>query len=101
MRIALASSEGSSLISKDDALLSSAIRKLGGEAEVAIWSDPSIDWSKFDAVAVRTTWDYHQHLVGFLNWLNRIESATKIFNAPKLIHWNAHKSYLLELAKEG
>ena len=28
------------------------------DAEAVVWNDPSADWPAFDAVVLRSTWDY-------------------------------------------
>ena len=40
----------------DDAPLVAALP----EARWAVWDDPSVDWSAFDLVVLRSTWDYQE-----------------------------------------
>lgn len=101
VRLALATSPGSDLISKDDAILASSLRGRGMWAECLDWSDFSIEWSGFDLVAIRTTWDYHLRLPEFLAWAERVSEQTKLCNDLSLLEWNAHKSYMVDLAKAG
>ncbi|HSE04214.1 MAG TPA: hypothetical protein VLK35_08710, partial [Methylomirabilota bacterium] len=56
----------------------------------------------FDAVVLRSNWDYHFDPDGFLAWLDRLERArARIWNPPALVRWNLTKRYLLDLARAG
>lgn len=66
-----------------------------------IWDSDS-DWRKFDAVLIRTTWDYWDKTPAFMDWLARLEKlGISVFNHPDTIRWNADKRYLLELEARG
>ena len=65
------------------------------------WDDPTVDWSAFGAVVIRSTWDYHAHLEQFSDWARRVAEVTALWNPPQLIEWNVDKRYLLELAASG
>lgn len=85
-----------------DRALAAALAETGCAARAAIWSDPKIAWTTFDAVIVRSCWDYHLRVEGFLGWIARLErEKIKILNSPELIRWNADKIYLTELAAKG
>jgi glutathione synthase/RimK-type ligase-like ATP-grasp enzyme len=71
------------------------------EARIVTWDDPTVDWSAFGAVVIRSTWDYHAHLEQFLDWAGRVAAMTSLWNPPQLIEWNVDKRYLLELAASG
>ncbi|MGK0274685.1 MAG: glutathione synthase/RimK-type ligase-like ATP-grasp enzyme [Ilumatobacter sp.] len=66
--------------------------------EVADWDDASVDWARFDAVVLRSTWDYVDRFDEFIAWLDRIESLTRVVNGRRAIDWNIDKHYLAELA---
>lgn len=99
--IALATAVGADEISKDDVLLAEALAYQGLEAETRPWSDPTADWSRYQAVIVRTTWDYHLHLAKFLDWTTEVAAVTSVWNPPSLMAWNARKAYLEELSAKG
>lgn len=66
------------------------------------WRAPGMDWSKFDAVMIGTTWDYWDHPVEFLKTLDRIEaSGALLFNPTRLVRWNSRKTYLRDLEDKG
>jgi len=60
-----------------------------------------VDWSAFDAALIRSTWDYHDVVDDFLAWVRRAAQATRLHNPVRLIEWNAHKRYLVDLEAAG
>ena len=74
----------------------------GWTVEVIPWSQPDVDWTRFDAVIVRSTWDYQTSTDRFFGVLESIVSAgVPLFNDLDLMRWNADKRYLAELAERG
>jgi hypothetical protein len=69
--------------------------------EPAVWNRPDIDWGGYDAVVIRSTWDYHHHREEFLEWLAHVASMTRLYNDLGTVRWNVHKQYLVELAEAG
>jgi glutathione synthase/RimK-type ligase-like ATP-grasp enzyme len=98
-RLTLATSAVIPGIHPDDVYLVTSLKRLGIEATACVWNDPSVDWSRFDAVLMRTTWDYFKHYQAFKLWLDRLPIPT-INNLP-LLRWNSEKRYLLELEQHG
>jgi hypothetical protein len=96
MRLALATSEDLPELDPDDARLREA---LGGDAEPAVWSDPGVDWSAYDAVLIRSVWDYFLRHEEFLAWVDRV--PVPMWNPAGTIRWNSEKSYLRELEAAG
>lgn len=71
-------------------------------AKAVIWDDESVDWTQFDYLIFRNTWDYYQKETAFHSWLNKIELlGIKTFNPISVIQKNKHKFYLKELENEG
>ncbi|UPQ79572.1 hypothetical protein M0M57_01740 [Flavobacterium azooxidireducens] len=71
-------------------------------AKAVIWDDESVDWTEFDYLIFRNTWDYYQKEITFNLWLDKIESlGIKTLNPISIIKKNKHKFYLKELEKEG
>ncbi|HXH73654.1 MAG TPA: hypothetical protein VNJ08_01720 [Bacteriovoracaceae bacterium] len=84
----------------DDDLL---VKELCGNFEITSrsWTHDE-NWSNYDAVIVRTTWDYMQRPMEFLDTLTKIQlSGVKLFNPFSVISWNIHKFYLQELEAGG
>jgi glutathione synthase/RimK-type ligase-like ATP-grasp enzyme len=101
-RIALATYESAPRLAPDDQPLVPALACLGIHAEPVVWSDRSTDWRAFDAVVIRSCWDYHLRITEFFDWLARLESKNvRTWNPPSLVKWNADKRYLLDLARRG
>jgi hypothetical protein len=78
-----------------------ALEREGVAAEVCNWDDESVDWSRFDAAVIRSTWDYTERFQEFLGWIERCSSATRLVNSAELVRWNADKRYLDDLDRSG
>ncbi|CAL2060065.1 MULTISPECIES: ATP-grasp domain-containing protein [Streptomyces] len=102
-RIALATYDPGTAPSKDADLpvLVRALNDAGAQADAPYWDDPGIDWSAYDLVVVRSTWDYSWRAAEFTAWLERVARATRIANPAEVIRWNLDKRYLGELAAAG
>ena len=68
---------------------------------VVDWDDESVDWSVFDCVVIRSTWDYYSRLDEFQKWLMCVSQQTTVHNSADVVQWNIDKRYLLELEEEG
>ena len=89
-------------LAPDDRLLREALAERGIVARPAVWDDAEVAWSSFDAVVVRSCWDYHLRLREFLTWIDRLEQGgTSLWNPASLLRWNADKSYLRAVADRG
>jgi glutathione synthase/RimK-type ligase-like ATP-grasp enzyme len=83
----------------DDRPFHEALKARRISAAQAVWDDPSVDWSTFDAVLIRTTWDYQEKRDAFVAWAERL--TVPVHNSAKIIRWNTHKSYLRDLEASG
>jgi glutathione synthase/RimK-type ligase-like ATP-grasp enzyme len=89
-------------ISASDRLVVEALAPLGVPVEGRAWNEPGTDFTGFDAVVLRSNWDYHFEPEAFLAWLEGIERAgVRLFNPPALVRWNVSKRYLLALEAAG
>jgi hypothetical protein len=87
---------------KDDALALGPLGDLGIRVRPAVWSDPAVDWARFEAVVLRGSWDYHERLPEFEAWLERLEDlGARVWNPLPVIRWNLRKTYLEDLAAAG
>jgi glutathione synthase/RimK-type ligase-like ATP-grasp enzyme len=84
---------------RDDEWLAEALEAMGAEAERIPWDDPVADWSAFDLVVIRSTWDYTERRDEFVAWADSIGS--RLHNSPELVRWNSDKHYLGDLASAG
>ena len=82
----------------DDVPLLVALREAGVEARAAVWDDPAVDWSGFELVVVRSTWDYVARLEPFLAWA---VGVPHLANPAAVLAWNTDKRYLRRLGEVG
>lgn len=86
----------------DDELAYEPLDALGWSVETIPWGKPFAKWSDYDAVVIRSTWDYINEPEAFLSVLAAIEeSGAQLFNSLDLIRWNLRKTYLCDLAERG
>ena len=93
--IAFATGSPYRTIDVDLPLLEAAASRRGVDAEVVVWDDPGVDWSAYDAVVVRSCWDYTDRRDAFLAWAERVP---RLLNSAAVLAWNTDKVYLRELA---
>jgi hypothetical protein len=99
VRVALATSRAWPQLDPDSVPLLDALKRRRVEAEPVVWSDAAIDWSAFDAVVIRSTWDYVSRFEEFLGWVASVR--VPLVNPAPIVAWNAHKSYLRDLQERG
>lgn len=85
----------------DDRHLHAALDGLGLPFERPVWDDPAVDWARYDAVLLRTPWDYQDKLPAFMAWVRRVTDVTRLFNPAPVVAWNVHKHYLRDLERHG
>jgi glutathione synthase/RimK-type ligase-like ATP-grasp enzyme len=101
-RLAIASSRQFPGIHEDDTHLAASLEQLGVACTVCIWNDPQVDWAAFDAVLIRTIWDYFEHYAAFLAWLDVLERLHVVtINETRTLRWNSDKRYLLDFELQG
>lgn len=98
MRIALATQADLQDWEVDDAPLHDALSQLA-EVDQPVWNDPDADWSRYDAVLIRTTWDYNAHREAFVAWARSLR--VPLFNPADVLAWNVDKTYLRDLEQAG
>ncbi|MBK5259806.1 MAG: hypothetical protein JJE51_09450 [Thermoanaerobaculia bacterium] len=102
MRFAFATSAVWPRLTVGDALCALAVEQRGHVVEPAVWDDEQVEWSSFDAVVIRSCWDYHRKHRAFLAWLRNLEAAgLRVLNDVGSISWNSDKRYLVELRERG
>jgi len=81
-----------------DDLLIEPFNLLGWECIFVPWESKSVDWDDFDAVIIRSTWDYILLENLFFKTLVKIsKSKAKLYNPLSVIKWNINKNYLKDL----
>ncbi|MFL5536500.1 MAG: RimK family alpha-L-glutamate ligase [Gemmatimonadales bacterium] len=101
MYIAFATHAGLHGLTPSDRLAANELERRGSAVIPVPWSATS-DWTRFDAVVIRATWDYHQRPTEFLGWLQSLEEqGIPLWNPARLAVWNMHKGYLRDLERAG
>ena len=98
MRIALATCSVMPDQFTDDQKVIAELETLGVEITYEPW-DTDIDWAGFDAVGVRSPWDYSYRRDEFVAWAN--SAGTELHNSADLLAWNSDKAYVADLHEAG
>ena len=80
LRLALASCSDLPDWEVDDRPLHDALRARGHTVETPSWN-ADIDWSVYDGVLIRTTWDYTRHRDAFVDWCASL--GDRVCNPPE------------------
>lgn len=99
MRVAIATFVGVPPEFADDERLAGALTALGVEVARVRWDDPTAAWDGFDAVVIRSTWDYSSRRDEFVAWAESV--GRRLHNPPDMVRWNSDKHYLADLAAAG
>ena len=101
-RVAFATYQVDPGLTPSDRVAALALEKRQVAVQPIPWDDPEMDWKSFDAVVVRSTWDYHLRPDEFIRWINRLEaSGVVLCNSAPMIRWNLKKTYLRDLEGQG
>lgn len=97
-RIALATCADLPDLDEDGPELLQALADEGLSVDVQVWDDAEVDWSSYDLVVIRTTWDYWSRHDEFLAWTRRVP---RLVNSADVVGWNTDKTYLRRLSEAG
>jgi glutathione synthase/RimK-type ligase-like ATP-grasp enzyme len=101
-RVAFLTSSRLPELAADDLLAGAALRAVGIDVEPAVWDSPAVRWERYDAVVVRSCWDYYLRPDDFLRFLACLEAlGVPLWNPAGLLRWNLDKRYLRDLAAQG
>ncbi|MCU1278350.1 MAG: hypothetical protein JWM53_1896 [bacterium] len=101
-RFALVTCHAFPTLYADEQELPARFAAAGVDARPVSWSDPAVDWTSFDRVLLRSTWDYFQRIDEFRAWLDRLDrDRVPLCNPSSLVRWNFDKRYLAELGSRG
>lgn len=101
MTITLATSAALPGLAPDDRHLLRALRGLGLAAEPAVWEDPHYPWADASVCVIRSAWDYAYRRREFLDWADRVAGLVPLYNPARVVAWNTHKQYLVDLVTRG
>lgn len=100
--LAIVTGKEAPALSDDGKQLAAALATRGVQSEPVMWNDPSVEWRSYDAVLLRSCWDYPADQSRFRAMLDELERAgVPVCNPIHVLQWNHHKSYLVELADSG
>jgi len=85
-------------LAADEVAVREPLAALGISLEAVAWDDPGIDWSAFDLVVLRSTWDYIRRRDEFVAWARAVP---RLANPADVVAWNTDKRYLRDLAAVG
>ena len=84
-----------------DDLLIPHFAKAGWKVTSVPWREET-NYDAFDAVIVRSPWDYQQSPAAFLACLRRIAASRAYLDNPlSLMEWNLQKTYLKDMSAKG
>jgi glutathione synthase/RimK-type ligase-like ATP-grasp enzyme len=82
-------------LTADDRLAADALTDLGVRTDAVCWDDERIAWRRYDAIVLRSTWDYFRRIAEFRAWIDRLEAmGAPLWNRPSTLRWNTDKRYL-------
>lgn len=91
-KIAIVSSDKWINIVKEDILLKIELNNKHIDVDIISWQDKSIDYSKYDALIIRSIWGYQDYIEEFINWLNMLKNNNiKVFNNVDILLSNLNK----------
>ena len=100
-KVALLSTDNLENFFTYDKLLIEPMKNIGWIAEEISWRNEKVNWNDYDAVIVRSTWDYQNDFKKFLNVLEKIDKVSHLENDFELMKWNMNKNYLYDLESKG
>lgn len=85
----------------DDEHAIAPLKALGWSVSTLSWRQTRIQWSEFDAVIIRSTWDYWDDVDAFIGVLESIDRESRLANPLQIVRWNYQKTYMRDLAARG
>ncbi len=102
MKIAFVTYKNEPGLTKDDKVLAHYLSQKDMVISPAVWDDANVNWQQFDAVVLRSTWDYFEKPDAFNKWLDKLASLNcNVLNPVSVIRWNQNKKYFIDFSKKG
>ena len=77
---------------KEDELLKFELNKLLVDVDIISWQDKTVDYSKYDAVVIRSLWGYQDYIEEFMEYLDKLKKdKVKVFNNVEILKDNLNK----------
>jgi glutathione synthase/RimK-type ligase-like ATP-grasp enzyme len=77
------------------------LRAAGFDVDTPNWDDQSIDWSAYDLVAIRSTWNYAARRDQFVQWAIDVDAVSFLLNPLAVVVDNTDKVYLERFIAAG
>lgn len=91
-----------STVADEDEILKEILTSEGYDFEFEVWSNPNVNWGKYDKILFKSPWDYFDRYDEFLHWCDHIRSlGIPVWNSIETVIWNSNKRYLQEVASKG
>jgi hypothetical protein len=89
-------------LTSEDRSVCAYLQREGVKTRAVVWDEPAVAWGSYDAVVVRSCWDYHLRSTAFMDWLATLEQLqAPLWNPIPILRWNLHKNYLRDLQARG
>ena len=77
-----------------DYLLDEPLAQLDWQTTLVSWRSKKINWDQFDAVIIRSPWDYQDNASAFISVLETIDRSSALLqNSLTTVRWNIDKIY--------
>jgi glutathione synthase/RimK-type ligase-like ATP-grasp enzyme len=102
MKIALATCNqfAQSLHMQDNLELRASLQRYGYEVVLVPWQQ-KVDWSKYDCVLPRATWNYYETPNNFKAWLRQVSQQTLLLNPLTVLLWNMEKHLYQQVLRDA
>ena len=86
----------------EDARLINFLVQKGLDIKYEFWTDEKVNWQQYEAIILKSPWDYFDKIDSFLKWLDRLnQQKIKVLNPTPVVRWNTDKRYLLDVEQAG
>lgn len=86
----------------EDERLYRFLAEKGLQISFQVWDDEAVDWTAFDALIIKSPWDYFDKIAAFYTWLDKLEAlGCRVLNPVQTLRWNADKRYFKDLQAGG
>ncbi|WP_224744316.1 ATP-grasp domain-containing protein [Pontibacter aquaedesilientis] len=86
----------------EDERLYRFLQEKGLNISFQVWDDEQVDWTAFDAIIIKSPWDYFDKIAAFYTWLDKLETlGCRVLNPVQTLRWNADKIYFKDMQEQG
>jgi hypothetical protein len=86
----------------EDTRLLAYLKAKGLQVAYNVWNNAAVNWGSYEAVILKSPWDYFDKVAEFKNWLQQLQKEQiKVLNPIDVVNWNLDKKYLLDIEQAG